>query len=407
MLDFWHCFFDSFSRSVSMRMNIRVNESYLGHFPIRSLETERPLMFAYWGTKGALPKYTLDLARVAAAQQKIRCSFSVSDSNELFEEYGFLADDLFALSTFKSKWAGLAKGLSLRGLRALLEERIRRDRSRSFISLMPHIWSPLLAPAISDAGASHLVVVHDADAHPGDRYGLTNRWLLREAAMADRVITLSRFVAERLVAAGIVSRRKISVLFHPDLNYKSVGYARTSEGEPLRVLLIGRILSYKGLRHVVDAVESLRSKGLPVELGVYGRGTIDAALHVRLLKLGATVVNKWLSHEEIKDAFRCHDVVIAAHTQASQSGVIAAAYGAGLPVIANPVGGLVEQVTDGVTGLLTDSPTSEGIAAAIAKLARDRSLLLKLRKGIAATREERSMERFFDRLSSLALSEPL
>ena len=59
-------------------------------------------------------------------------------------------------------------------------------------------------------------------------------------------------------------------------------------------MFIGRILPYKGLGLLVDAVESLRRDRLPLELGIFGRGKIEPSLLRRLSKLGAEVVNRWL-----------------------------------------------------------------------------------------------------------------
>lgn len=389
-------------------MIIHSDPQFAVHQEVKEPSTsERPLMLAYWGRRGALPKLTLDLARIVALQDSIRCSFSLSTSNELFEQFKLLGNDLFPIRAFTKNSNALFTFKPLLELRYRLKERFRHDSTRAFVSLMPHVWSPFVAPVIRRAGVRHIVVVHDADPHPGDHSGLSTRWLLREAAMADRVITLSKFVAHRLVTVRGFSEDKISILFHPDINYCAVTESRKSpinERGPLRVLFFGRILAYKGLGLLVDAVEALLQKGLSLELGVYGRGKIEPQVYQKLSALNAKVVNRWLSHDELTHVFSHYDVVVIAHTEASQSGIIAAAFGAQLPVIAVPVGGLVEQVTPGVTGIITESVTSHAIAGAIAKVAEDRALLTQFREGIIATREERSVERFFRELCRIALS---
>jgi len=54
--------------------------------------------------------------------------------------------------------------------------------------------------------------------------------------------------------------------------------------------------------------------------------------------------------------------------EASQSGVAASAYAAGRPVVATPVGGLVEQVVHGTTGLLAQDLSAEALADEVAAL---------------------------------------
>lgn len=359
-------------------------------------------MLAYWGAFGGLPKLTLELAQAATTLEKVKCSIAISRSNELYDAYNFLDDALFAVSTFRKKSGAFLNWQSLAELRSGLAERFRRDGTRAFVSLAPHVWSPLLGPVIRRAGVRHVVVAHDASAHPGDVFGPVNRWLLREAVMADHVVTLSNFVAQGLAAYGI-PERKISVLFHPDLNYATAPRADKSDREPLRILFIGRLFKYKGLSLFVDALELLRRSGLPTVVGVYGWGKIDPPLRRRLNALGATVVNRYISHQELPAIFSRYDLVVATHIEASQSGVVASAFGAGLPVVVTPVGGLVQQVISGVNGIVAQSVTAEAVAAAIRTVAENPALLARLRQGVAATREDRSVNRFFDQLCKIAL----
>lgn len=268
---------------------------------------------------------------------------------------------------------------------------------------MPHIWSPLFVPTIKRAHARHVVVVHDADPHPGDHNGIATRWLLREAQLADHVVTLSQHVKQRLISARGFRSSKISVLFHPDLAYGATRQPLLNERDPLRLAFVGRVLSYKGLDLLVQAAEQLLKRQRVLELGVYGHGKIEPSLRRRLSTFGANVVNRWLSHDELSQYLSHTDVVVAAHKEASQSGVIAAAFGAGVPVIVTPVGGLIEQVIPEVTGIVAESTTPEAIADAIERIALDRMLLARLKKGIATTREQRSTERFFRELCQIAL----
>src|SRR5215831_12001610 len=360
--------------------------------------SDRPLMFTYWGRRGALSQLSLDLARVAATRNEIRCTVSVSKRNEQFNKFSFLRDDLFAIDTCQRRLDAILHYGYLRNLKEVLTRRLLRDNTRVIVSLMPHLWSPFVVPVIRRAGVRHVAVVHDADSHPGDRFGLINRWLLREAAAADHVITLSEAVARRLVATRKILAKKISVLFHPDLNYGARLRHRDKQSGPLRVLFLGRILPYKGLDVFVDAAARLRRDGVRLNVGVVGDGKIEPGVRAKLSALGAEIENRWIRHDEFSGILSRYDVVVASHREASQSGIVAAAFGAGLPVVVTPVGGLVEQVIDNVTGLIADAATAPALAQAIRKLAENPALVARLRRGIAARREERSIERFFDEM---------
>jgi glycosyltransferase involved in cell wall biosynthesis len=77
------------------------------------------------------------------------------------------------------------------------------------------------------------------------------------------------------------------------------------------------------------------------------------------------------------------------------------AMGHGLPVISTPTGGLVEQVTDGVNGIVARAATAASLADAINQFASDGSLRQRLRENIASVAQQRSFGVFSDRLVSL------
>jgi glycosyltransferase involved in cell wall biosynthesis len=364
---------------------------------------KRPLMLAYWGRYGALPQLTLEIGgacgRVGHAS---RTTISISTTNELFDGYGRLGELIFPVQTYVSPFAALDMAALLR-LRRNLMEKLVADGTRAFVTLMPHIWSPLITPMLRQAGIRHTVIIHDADPHLGDRTALLNRWLLREAKTADQVVTLTSAIAERLVQSDIVPEKKISVLFHPDLTYGPKMAAGEISRGPLRVLFFGRMLPYKGLSGFTGAMEILKRAGVSINVGVFGAGEMGPD-HERLENLGAEVVNEWINPIKIANILERYDVVVVSHTKASQSGVIAAAHGAGLPVIATPVGGLPAQIIPEVTGLIAADTSAEAIAAAVRRFAEDRNLLLRIRQGIMDTRKDRSMERFFLALREVALN---
>src|SRR5262249_45911201 len=153
-----------------------------------------------------------------------------------------------------------------------------------------------------------------------------------------------------------------------------------------------RILPYKGLDLLIEAVEALRESGVAIELGVFGEGALGGSAK-RLKAMGAEVVNRWLATDEISAALARYHAVILSYTQASQSGISALAAGHGVPVIANPVGGLVEQVVHG-RGILARSPDASALAEAIGELAGDCKLYNRILAALAESRERRSMRAF-------------
>ncbi len=354
-------------------------------------------MFLYWGRRGAGPRLAYELHREALLNGDIRPILSVSRQSANFAAYRSFGDSVFPVDTFV-RGIGAASGLwRVPLLRAALAKRIGADRIGAVVSLMPHVWNPFVISAVRRAGAHYTAVMHNASAHPGDETGLVNGLTLLEARRADLVVTLSSTVREQLVAGGQVPADRIVSLFLPDLSYADKSRADMSApGQPVRLLFLGRIRRYKGLGLLVEALEALRERGRDVRLSICGEGPIEP-YRERLLSLGATIINRWLSEDEISQQLACHDAVVLSHTSASQSGVAAAAFGAGLPVIATPVGGLTEQVVHRVNGVLATAATADALADAIAAFVGDRQLIASLRDNIRSN-EEHSMRSFLQKL---------
>ncbi|MCC6735809.1 MAG: glycosyltransferase family 4 protein [Bauldia sp.] len=356
------------------------------------------VLFVYWGRRGALSWMAAELAASLAASGSGDV-LSYTPDNELAPRLAACAPATLPFRTFSSA-LGAITGLPRfhRDARALVAS-LREAGFGAVVVLMPHVWTPLLAPIVHRAGLRHLVVVHDAVGHPGDRTGIANRWLLREAREADVVVTLSSAVASRLVADGRAPDDRIVVETHPLLAYPRV--KRSPRRGPLRVLFLGRMMAYKGLSLLAEAIELLGRRGLAVDLGVIGSGDLGG-IAPRLRALGATVENRWIDHEEIGGILARYDVMALPYVEASQSGVALTAFGGGMPVVATPVGGLGEQVRHGVDGLLATEATPAAFADALARIATDPALLAHLTAG-AATHPGPSVSSFAAQLKELAL----
>jgi glycosyltransferase involved in cell wall biosynthesis len=352
------------------------------------------VLFVYWGRRGALPRFALELADAAAADPTIRATVSVSRQNMNFEEFKRFGSLLLPVETFASNAGAILKAWHLPFLVREVKRHIQANRIEFIIDLMPHVWSPFLAWTAKTTGATYVPIIHEAEAHPGDHTAWTKNWIDRSIGLADLVITLSGAVAGRLEATGRVHPDRIKTLYHPDLAYLApLSFQQPQVGKPLRLLFLGRIMTYKGLPLFIDAVELLHKRGHAVEVGVFGEGALGAC-RTRLASLGAEVVNRWLSEEEIRTALSKYQVVVLSHIEASQSGVAATSLGAGIPVVTTPVGGLIEQIQEGRTGLIALRADGPALADAIEDLLLNPILYTRICENIERTRDERSMRRF-------------
>jgi glycosyltransferase involved in cell wall biosynthesis len=355
---------------------------------------ERPaVLFAYFGRRGALSQITLDLARTAAVAGPMAPLLAVSRQNEAFDAIVATGVPVLPVDTFDSGPSLVVRTLLAPLRLARLVAAARAADATWVVTLMPHAWSPLLRRAAQAAGLRYAVIVHDGAHHPGDGMALVDRWWAWEARRADRVITWSLAVAERLVGMGVAPER-ISPLYHPvPAGYVREGAPAPAAAGPLRLLFFGRIRLYKGLRLLLDAHRILAGEGRAITLSIVGDGDL-APYADGLDQPGVTVDNRWIGHEEVPELIAEHDVVVLPYLEASQSGVIPAAFAAGRPVVVTPVDGLVEQVRDGVNGVVAGAATAEALADALRRLAADPALLATCTAGARDSVGDWTMDRF-------------
>ena len=351
-----------------------------------------------------MSRLSLEVGRLGKHLETVDISIGLSRQNESFAAHVESGARMLALDTFSSSAGAVTQAWRIPELRRCLGHHLQARRVQAVVELMPHVWSPFLVSTIQHSGARYLPIVHDVERHPGDFTGLVTGWIGRVLRQSNRVLTLSATTTERLCERKIVPRSKIDTLFHPDLVYApAVSAAHVSEMAPLRLLFLGRIMAYKGLSVFLDAVDALRARGTRVEVGVFGEGSLGADAD-RLRHPDCEVVNRWLSEEEIAQALARYQVVVASHIEASQSGVVAAAFGALRPVVVTPVGALSEQVIDGVTGAVASDIEGKAVADAILRLTGDPARYQRIVGNIQEMGSQRSVEAFIAAIARAALS---
>jgi glycosyltransferase involved in cell wall biosynthesis len=181
--------------------------------------------------------------------------------------------------------------------------------------------------------------------------------------LAHGLAALCGHVGVRLLAQGLAGTpgRALLLFEHPPFGF-DVPFTERPPGPP-RLLCFGRLLPYKGLDLLADALASLRPAERPV-VRIVGCGSDLPALDALRGIPGVTVENRWVPEPEIGQLLAWSDALILPYREASQSGVAAAALAAGRPVIATRVGGLTEQLSVAPRALLCE-PSSGSLARAI------------------------------------------
>ena len=342
------------------------------------------ILLWHWGRRGGGPRITLELARALAPRDDVEVHLSLSRQSELFAETTSIGLPGYHVTTYRGAASAIVGGLRIpayrRGLRAYLDA----HDIRLVLCTMSHLWNVFVVPGLVCA-ARYVLIVHDAALHPGEENRLRARLMAAEIRRCDGVVALTEHVRHAVTQRYAYPAARTAIIPHGVLVFDSelAAARRYPVGRPFRVGFFGRILPYKGLPLLVEAMEILVRRHRGLELHVIGGGNIGD-LVPRLQRLGAHIDNRWLPESEISAALARLDLLALPYIEASQSGVIAAACGAALPVVVTPVGGLLEQVHDRDSGIVAKSGTPEAIAAAIECLVTDAALYERCSSGARA-----------------------
>jgi glycosyltransferase involved in cell wall biosynthesis len=295
-----------------------------------------------WGRRGGGPRFAAELAASLGTLPGVQAVLSLSAQAEILAGPAPPPCAL-PVTTYRGFRGFALRLLASPFLMRPLAADIAALRPDIAICAMPGPLDLLAARALRRLGIKFLVVVHDADAHPGDGMPLQmtlQRWLVRRA---DGLVALSAHVANRLREQGLVGHRPLIMATHLPLVFGPPPPPPRSHGGRLRLLFFGRLLPYKGLDLLAEALLVLGPRG-DMEMRVVGSGP-DSEVLAKLRKLpGVRVENRWVAESEVGEILAWADALVLPYREASQSGVAAAAIAARRWVVATNVGGIAEQL---------------------------------------------------------------
>jgi glycosyltransferase involved in cell wall biosynthesis len=293
----------------------------------------------------------VDFAAEFAALPGTTTLLSLSADSEIMRGAAPPRCDL-PVRTYRTLAGYLARVASTPVLVPRLAARIRALAPDIALCAMPGPLDLAMHAALRRAGVPYAVVVHDADAHPGDGYPLQMTLQRRLIRRADALVVLSAHVARRLTAIGVPPGMKMIRSVLPQAPITGLPPVR-AHGGPFRLLSFGRLLPYKGLDLLAGALERVLPEA-PLAVRVVGQGPESRDLAALRRLPGVVVENRWVPDEEIPHLLAWADALVLSHREASQSGVAAAALAARRFLVATRVGGLVEQAGDDPAAVLCD-----------------------------------------------------
>ncbi len=311
-----------------------------------------PILLWFWGRRGGGVGYSAELARAL---------------RELGEEVIETTERRpwrLLLSALPGPWS--------------LGHFANQQNVRAVIHTMPHPFSLPAAQRVRRPNIPLIVVAHDANPHPGEPKKLLWKSIRAMWARATAIVALSEHVASDLRATGIDQTKPIAIIPHGPLhaiNSPSDPKLTQLVGPAPSVLFFGRLLEYKGIDLLLKAWPLVIKRVPSAHLHIAGEGPLSAELRKQqqsgMLATSISLDLRWIPDEEIPKLLENARVLAVPYTEASQSGVIPSARTFGLPVVATNVGGLCEQVTDNVDGLLTEKNPNAFADAVIRTLTDD------------------------------------
>ena len=360
------------------------------------MSTPLKVLIWHWGRRGGGSRYTLELARVLARRDDMDVYLSLSRQSEIYADFEDIpAAGRFDIDTYESIYQVGLRSLKLPLLKRRFARYLREQRIDVVFCTMDHLWGAFMAGVIRDSDASYLLTVHDATRHPGEDQGW-RRWLLRrDIGASDAALVLTRSVGASLQANYAYPADRVSLSAHGHFGDGSVEVDARSlpTNRPVRLLFFGRILPYKGLDLMLEALPILRREFPNLQLEVWGNGNIAPYQSAIEMVGGVRVENRWIEEAEIPQIFASTDLGVLPYREASQSGVVATAFAVGMPCVATPIPGLCEQISDGATGTIASGYSPAEYAEAVAKVLRDPAFYMRLSQNcIAVTKTTLSWE---------------
>jgi glycosyltransferase involved in cell wall biosynthesis len=212
-------------------------------------------------------------------------------------------------------------------------------------------------------------------------------------------IAPSRYSRDRLVERGMDPAR-IELLPNPGPVALEDGMEPSPPGDT--VLFLGRLVPNKGCGILIRAIANLPG----VRLQILGEGPERPRLErlVRDLDLGGRVeFPGWRSSSEVRGYLAGARVLAIPALWPEPFGLVALeAYASGRPVVASGMGGLLDTVRDGTTGILVVPGDPQALSSALGMLLSDRDIAERMgRAGLELVRTGYALGSHLDSLDRI------
>lgn len=252
---------------------------------------------------------------------------------------------------------------------------------------------------------SLVITLHDVKPHVGEESRLSNYLLKIMKGDADHLLVHGSIEKLDLINSGI-SEEKISIIPHGDYSF-FLNFSDENVQEEEVVLFFGRIVKYKGLDYLLDAMKEIQ-KTHEIKLLIAGSGDLSP-YHTKISKLDPRLVeihNFFIPDSDVPKFFERAKIIVLPYIEASQTGIIPIAYAFRKLVIATSVGSIPEAVENGKTGILVRPGDSAALKTAIIDLINDKNKreiiaengYLKMKNELSWDKIAKKMEKIYQKI---------
>jgi len=236
------------------------------------------------------------------------------------------------------------------------------------------------------------VVVKVSGAKPGMEMGSLKGSLLGPLlsgiySSVDRIIVMSDELRQKVLMEGFSGRKVARIpngvnieLFYPYPDKEKEELRKSNKLVSKKVLVYsGWLVEGKGLDTLLEAFKLVASENRETYLLLLGKGPLGDRLKDKAGSLGISdnvcfKGNVPNVHEYLNSA----DIFVFPSFREGMPNSLLEAMACGLPVIASKIGGVVDVVEDGKSGILFEPGDVSGLASAMVRLLNDNELRLKL-----------------------------
>lgn len=265
------------------------------------------------------------------------------------------------------------------------------------------LWSNLMGVVAGKLAGVPVIVTSQRDLSHADWYqGSRKKWLRRAQNASSAVLTNARMIREGLVSGEGLAADKVRVI------YNGVDLDRFEPSPSMRaklfpgmeraklIVLVGNMhTDVKGHPTLIAAAPEVVSRFPQARFVLVGDGEKrkDFEAAAQTAGIGGHFMFLGRRHD-VADILGACDVAVLPSAAEGMPNAVLEYMAAGLPVVASAVGGNLEVIADGATGLLVPPGDAAALGQTLSRLVADDVLALRLaRKGRELVEQKFSFKR--------------